>query len=112
MLVKLAFLIQIHLLTNKKCHDFKNFFLQTQASCHVVAYIHYYAWKPSTAVCGIKFYQGEGFAKWKNNLLVAALKFEEVRLLDIEADRVMHQEVFFKNYGRVGDIGLDPEGNM
>lgn len=69
-------------------------------------------WKPSTAVCGIEFYQGEAFPKWKNKLLVGALKYEEVRLLDIEADRVMHQEVIFKNYGRVRDIGLDPEGNI
>ena len=69
-------------------------------------------WKPSIAVCGIEFYQGEAFSKWKNKLLVGALKFEEVRLLDIEAHRVMHQEVIFKNFGRVRDIGLDPEGNI
>ena len=69
-------------------------------------------WKPSIAVCGIEFYQGDAFAKWKNKLLVGALKFEEVRLLDIEADRVMHQEIIFKNFGRVRDIGLDPEGNI
>jgi len=69
-------------------------------------------WKPSTAVCGIEFYQGNAFPKWENKLLVGALKFEEVRLLDIEADRVMHQELIFKNFGRVRDIGLDPEGNI
>jgi glucose/arabinose dehydrogenase len=69
-------------------------------------------WKPSTAVCGIEFYQGEEFSKWKNKLLVGALKYEEVRLLDIEADRVMHQEVIFKNFGRVRDIGFDPEGKI
>lgn len=69
-------------------------------------------WKPSTAVCGIEFYQGEAFPRWKNKLLVGALKYEEVSLLDIEADRVMHQEVILKNFGRVRDIGLDPDGNV
>lgn len=69
-------------------------------------------WKPSIAVCGMEFYQGEAFPKWENKLLVCALKFEEVRLMDIEADRVMHQEVIFKNFGRVRDVGLDPEGNI
>ena len=69
-------------------------------------------WKPSIAVCGIEFYQGEAFPKWKNQLLVGALKYEEVRLLDIEADRVLHEEVLLKNFGRVRDIGLDPEGNI
>lgn len=69
-------------------------------------------WKPSIAVCGIEFYQGKAFPRWENKLLVGALKFEEVRLLDIEQDRVIHQEVILKNYGRVRDIGLDPEGNV
>ena len=69
-------------------------------------------WKPSTAVCGIEFYQGSAFPKWNNKLLVAALKFEDVRLLDIEEGRVMHQEVILKNHGRVRDVGLDPEGNV
>jgi glucose/arabinose dehydrogenase len=69
-------------------------------------------WKPSTAVCGIEFYQGEAFPKWKNRLLVGALKYEDVRLLNIEGDRVMHEEVILKNYGRVRDVGLDPDGNV
>jgi glucose/arabinose dehydrogenase len=69
-------------------------------------------WKPSIAVCGIEFYEGEAFPKWKNKLLVGALKFEEVSLLSIEADRVMHQETILKNFGRVRDIGMDPDGNV
>jgi len=69
-------------------------------------------WKPSTAVCGIEFYQGDEFESWNNKLLVGALKFEEVSLLDIEAGRVMHQEVILKNFGRVRDIGLDPDGKV
>jgi aldose sugar dehydrogenase len=69
-------------------------------------------WKPSIAVCGIEFYQGMAFSKWNNKLLVGALKYEEVRLMDIEADRVIHQEIILKNYGRVRDIGIDPEGNI
>jgi glucose/arabinose dehydrogenase len=70
-------------------------------------------WKPSIAVCGMEFYQGESFARWKDNyLLVCALKYEEVILLNIEKDRVMHQEVILKNAGRVRDVGMDPGGNI
>jgi glucose/arabinose dehydrogenase len=69
-------------------------------------------WKPSIAVCGIEFYQGDEFPLWENKLLVGALKYEEVRLLNIEGDRVMHEEVIVKNYGRVRDIGMDPDGNV
>jgi len=69
-------------------------------------------WKPSTAVCGIEFYRGEAFPGWKDRLLVCALKYEDVRLLNIKEDRVLHQEVILKNYGRVRDVGLDPAGNI
>jgi glucose/arabinose dehydrogenase len=70
-------------------------------------------WKPSIAVCGMEFYQGKAFSRWQDHyLLVCALKYEEVRLLNIEKDRVMHQEVILKNAGRVRDVGMDPEGNV
>ena len=67
-------------------------------------------WRPSIAVCGLDFYRGDLFKKWKNKLLVGALKYEEVRLLNIEGDRVMHDEVIFKGQGRVRDVQTGPDG--
>ncbi|WP_321997646.1 PQQ-dependent sugar dehydrogenase [Draconibacterium orientale] len=67
-------------------------------------------WRPSIAVCGLDFYRGNLFSKWKNKLLVGALKYEEVRLLQIEGDKVVHQEVIVKNQGRVRDVSTGPEG--
>ena len=67
-------------------------------------------WKPSTALCGLDFYNGDLFPKWKNKLLVGALKYEQVSLLDIENDRVMHEEVILKNQGRVRDVSTGPDG--
>ena len=67
-------------------------------------------WRPSIAVCGLDFYTGDLFAKWKNKLLVGALKYEEVRLLDIEGDRVTHDEIIFKGQGRVRDVQTGPDG--
>ncbi len=67
-------------------------------------------WKPSIAVCGLDFYRGDLFKKWKNKLLVGALKYEEVRLLQVEGDRVVHQEVIVKNQGRVRDVSTGPDG--
>lgn len=67
-------------------------------------------WKPSIAVCGLDFYTGDLFKKWKNKLMVGALKYEEVRLLSLEGDRVMHQEVIVKNQGRVRDVSTGPDG--
>lgn len=67
-------------------------------------------WKPSIAVCGIHFVTSPLFPRWQNKLLVSALKFEEVRLLDIHGDRVMHQEILLKNAGRVRDVCSAPDG--
>ena len=67
-------------------------------------------WRPSIAVCGIDFYRGTLFPKWQNRLLVGALAFEEVRLVAVEKDRVMHEEVILKNAGRVRDIETGPDG--
>lgn len=67
-------------------------------------------WRPSIAACGLDFYQGELFPKWQNHLIAGALKFEEVRLLDIENDRVIHQEIIMKDAGRVRDVCSGPDG--
>ncbi len=69
-----------------------------------------YYWKPSPALCGLDFYRGSKFPKWQNHLLVGALKYEQVELLDIEADRVLHKETILKNAGRVRDVACGPDG--
>lgn len=67
-------------------------------------------WKPSIAVCGLDFYRGDLFKKWKNRLLVGALKYEEVRLLQIEKNRIIHEQVILKGAGRVRDVSTGPDG--
>jgi aldose sugar dehydrogenase len=67
-------------------------------------------WTPSPALCGLDFYRGDLFAKWNDRLLVGALRYEQVELLDIEQDRVIHQETILKNAGRVRDVACGPDG--
>ncbi len=67
-------------------------------------------WRPSIAACGLDFYDGDLFPKWKNHLIAGALKFEEVRLLDIEDNRIIHQEIILKEFGRVRDVCAGPDG--
>jgi glucose/arabinose dehydrogenase len=67
-------------------------------------------WKPSIAACGLDFYDGTLFPKWKNRLLAGALKYEEVQLLHIDNQRVMHTQTILKNLGRVRDVCTGPEG--
>ena len=67
-------------------------------------------WTPSIAVCGIDFYEGDRFPKWKNNLFVTALAQQELRRLVIDGHRVIDQEVLFKGIGRVRDAASGPDG--
>jgi glucose/arabinose dehydrogenase len=67
-------------------------------------------WRPSIAACGLDYYQGDLFPKWKGWLLAGALAFEELRLLSIEDQKVIHQEIILKNAGRVRDVTSGPDG--
>jgi len=67
-------------------------------------------WTPSIAACGLDFYRGELFNKWQNNLIAGALKFEEVRILEIENNRIVDDQVILNDYGRVRDVTCGPDG--
>lgn len=69
-------------------------------------------WTPSIAVSAIEFVTSEKFSKWKNNLIVTALAFQEIRRLVIDGDRVLEQELILKGYGRVRDVKFGPDGAM
>ncbi len=69
-------------------------------------------WTPSIAVCPIEFVTSPIFGKWKNNLLVGALAFEELRRLVIIDNKVVSQELLWKGYGRVRDIKTAPDGSL
>lgn len=67
-------------------------------------------WRPSIAVSGITFYTGNLFPRWHNKLLVGALKNEELRLLDMDGNRVMHQEILLKGRGQIRHLAVDKNG--
>ena len=67
-------------------------------------------WTPSIAVCAIDFYMGDQFPQWKNNLFAGALAQQELRRIEIKDRKVTHQEVLFKNVGRVRDVVSGPDG--
>lgn len=69
-------------------------------------------WVPSIAVCGLDFYTGDAFPKWKNDLLVGGLAQQEVRRLRIIDKKVVSQEIILKNIGRVRDVATGPDGNI
>lgn len=67
-------------------------------------------WTPSIAVCAARFYRGNKFPRWQNQLFVTALAQEELRRIVLDGPRVVEQEVVFKNIGRVRDVATGPDG--
>jgi aldose sugar dehydrogenase len=72
-------------------------------------------WTPSIAVCGISFYSGDSFPKWKNQLFLASLAGKELRRIEIKDGKVTGQEVLFKSPNdndRMRHIVPGPDGAM
>jgi aldose sugar dehydrogenase len=67
-------------------------------------------WVPSIAVSSIAFYKGTKFPKWDGQLFLGALAQEELRRLVLADGKVTHQEVLFKDVGRVRDVVSGPDG--
>ncbi|GAB4550999.1 MAG: hypothetical protein Tsb0013_12950 [Phycisphaerales bacterium] len=71
-----------------------------------------YYWEPSIAVCGSEFVTGDEFPKWNNDFIATGLVTEQVHRLVNADDRVIHDEMILKGYGRVRDVGFDSAGVM
>jgi aldose sugar dehydrogenase len=69
-------------------------------------------WVPSIATGPIAFYTGSAFPAWKNNLLLGSLATQELRRIVLAGHTIEHQEVLFKNIGRVRDIAIGPDGTL
>ncbi len=67
---------------------------------------------PSIAICGINFYTGSLFPKWKNHLFAASLAAQELRRLEIKDGKLVTQEVLFKNLGRIRHVIGGPDGAL
>ena len=67
-------------------------------------------WTPAIGPSSIVFYTGDRYKGWKNNLFVSGLAGQQLRRLEVAADRVTHQEVLFTQSGRVRDVAIGPDG--
>jgi len=69
-------------------------------------------WTPSIAPCGMNFYTGSLFPKWKNHLFVASLAVEELHRLELDGGKVVAEEVVFKGLGRIRHVITGPDGAL
>ncbi|EGN76107.1 glucose/sorbosone dehydrogenase [Idiomarina sp. A28L] len=66
-------------------------------------------WTPSIAVSGMNFYSGDKFPAWQGNILAGGLRGQQVARLEVDGDRVIHQEVMKMDY-RIREVRVGPDG--
>lgn len=70
-----------------------------------------HSWVPSIAPSGMAFYTGHQLTPWKGNLFVGSLKFQQLVRLELEGNRVIHEErMLTGELGRVRDVRQGPDG--
>jgi len=67
---------------------------------------------PTIAPSGMTFYTDSKYPQWKNSLFVSSLGGQQLRRLEIDGDKVTHQEQVFNQFGRVHDVIVGPDGYL
>jgi len=67
-------------------------------------------WDPSIAPCGMAIVSGNTYPTWQGNILVGALKYQQIRRIEIADGKVQHQEVLLDGIGRVRAIEQGTDG--
>ncbi|MEE8500750.1 MAG: PQQ-dependent sugar dehydrogenase [Kiloniellales bacterium] len=70
-------------------------------------------WDPSISPSGMAFYTGEAFPAWRGNLFVGALSGEVLVRLELDGERVVHEERLLQALGtRIRDVRQGPDGRL
>ena len=72
-----------------------------------------YYWLPSIAPSGLAFYSGAVFEGWQGSAFSGALALKHINRLDVEGDRVLHEERLLEDRGwRVRFVEQGPDGYL
>ncbi len=71
-----------------------------------------YYWDPVIAPGGMLFYEGNLFSEWRGNLLISSLNPGGLVRVVLEGDRVIGEERFLPDVGRVRDVAESPDGSL
>ena len=70
-------------------------------------------WTPSIAPSGLAFYTADRFPAWQGNLFVGALAFQRVVRLELDGEKVVHEEALLTDLGeRIRDVRQGPDGYL
>jgi glucose/arabinose dehydrogenase len=72
-----------------------------------------YQWTPVIAPSGMAFYTADLFPKWKGNLFVGGLKSTALVRLELDGNKVTHEERLLHDLGlRIRDVAQGPDGSL
>jgi glucose/arabinose dehydrogenase len=69
-------------------------------------------WTPSIAPSGMAFVNGTKYKGWEGNLMSGSLKYQYLNRSVLKENKVIKEEILFKNIGRVRDIRMGPDGYL
>jgi glucose/arabinose dehydrogenase len=73
----------------------------------------HHVWAKSPALSGMAFYDGERFPVWQHNLFIGALAEQALIRLELEGDRVVHEERLLQELeARIRDVRQGPDGYL
>ncbi len=71
----------------------------------------HHVWDVSPALSGMLFYSGKAFPEWKGNLFVGALAKSALIRLELDGDRIVHEERLLTDRAeRIRDVREGPDG--
>ena len=71
----------------------------------------HHVWEVSPALSGMLFYSGKAFPEWKGNLFQGALAKTALIRLELEGDRIVHEERLLTDRAeRIRDVREGPDG--
>jgi glucose/arabinose dehydrogenase len=72
-----------------------------------------YQWTPVIAPSGMAFYTADLFPEWKGNLFVGGLAATTLVRLELDGDKVTHEERLLHDLGlRIRDVAQGPDGAL
>lgn len=73
----------------------------------------HHVWEKSPAISGMAFYSAERFPAWQHNLFIGALADQSLIRLELDGDKVGHEERLLKDRGwRIRDVRQGPDGYL
>lgn len=73
----------------------------------------HHVWEKSPALSGMAFYSAERFPAWRHNLFIGALAGQALIRLQLDGDRVVHEERLLAERGwRIRDVRQGPDGYL